>query len=139
MIHIMKYWVETCDIDGYRCDVAGMVPTDFWESARDELEKIKPQILMLAEAYRPAQHLKAFDLSYSWPIYDDLVKVVKGEEPAHSLDSTFVWERSKFPQGSLMMRFIDNHDKQFFETLLPYVLRYFHFLLFPLCLHYVLG
>jgi len=48
MIKALKYWVKEFDIDGYRCDVAGMVPVDFWENAVHELNKIKP-VFMLAE------------------------------------------------------------------------------------------
>ncbi|HEY4984760.1 MAG TPA: alpha-amylase family glycosyl hydrolase, partial [Verrucomicrobiae bacterium] len=53
MIAMFKYWVQTCDVDGFRCDVASMVPTDFWVQARTELEKTKPDIMMLAEASKP--------------------------------------------------------------------------------------
>ncbi|MEN9394398.1 MAG: hypothetical protein RL362_619, partial [Bacteroidota bacterium] len=49
MIESMKFWVKECDLDGYRCDVAMQVPTDFWDQARAELDAIKP-VFMLAEA-----------------------------------------------------------------------------------------
>ena len=45
MIDMLKYWMREFDLDGFRCDVAGEVPTDFWESARVELEKVKPDIV----------------------------------------------------------------------------------------------
>ena len=41
MIAMLKYWIQTCDVDGFRCDVAYMVPTDYWEQVRDELTKVK--------------------------------------------------------------------------------------------------
>ena len=44
------YWVKEADIDGFRCDMAGMVPTDFWEEAREALDSVKP-VFMLAEAW----------------------------------------------------------------------------------------
>src|ERR1044072_3446272 len=50
-------------------DVAGLVPTDFWESARPELTKIKPDIVMIAEANKPELLLKAFELDYAWPFH----------------------------------------------------------------------
>jgi glycosidase len=53
MTEMRKYWLREFDLDGFRCDVAGEVPTDFWENARSELEKIKPYIVMLAEAHKP--------------------------------------------------------------------------------------
>src|SRR6185503_20620415 len=54
MTDMLKYWVREFDLDGFRCDVAEEVPTDFWENARAELEKIKPDIVMLAEGHNPA-------------------------------------------------------------------------------------
>src|SRR2546426_8648571 len=52
MIGMLKHWLDpkAFDLDGFRCDVAYMVPTDFWEEARAELTKMKPDFLMLAEA-----------------------------------------------------------------------------------------
>jgi len=58
MINDMKFWVTEADIDGYRCDVAGMVPTEFWNRARKELDDIKP-VFMLAEAEQADHHDKA--------------------------------------------------------------------------------
>ena len=52
MITMMKYWIQTCDIDGFRCDVAWGVPEDFWEQATQKI-KTKPDIMMLAEASKP--------------------------------------------------------------------------------------
>jgi glycosidase len=68
MTDVLKYWIRDFDLDGFRCDVAGEVPTDFWENARRELEQIKPDIFMLAEAHRPELLVKAFELDYSWPM-----------------------------------------------------------------------
>ena len=52
MTDMLKYWIREFDLDGFRCDVAGEVPTDFWENARTELEQIKPDMFMLAEAHK---------------------------------------------------------------------------------------
>src|SRR5215212_2606601 len=48
MTDMLKHWIREFDLDGFRCDVAGEAPTDFWENARRELEQIKPDIVMLA-------------------------------------------------------------------------------------------
>ncbi len=62
MVDAMKYWLTETNIDGFRCDVAAMVPTEFWNYARKELEKIKP-VFMLAEANEPELQIHAFDMS----------------------------------------------------------------------------
>jgi cyclomaltodextrinase / maltogenic alpha-amylase / neopullulanase len=110
MITMMKYWVRDIGIDGYRCDVAELVPTDFWETAVKELETIKP-VLMLSEGTLPQHHLKAFDLTYSWNVYDVLEKVIGGSTPATIFHALLKTESCQFPQGSLRMRFNTNHDK----------------------------
>ncbi len=63
MLEVMSYWIREFDIDGYRCDVAGMVPLDFWETALEKMLKIKSDIFMLAEWQRPRLHLQAFQAS----------------------------------------------------------------------------
>jgi glycosidase len=110
MIDMMRWWVKDIGIDGFRCDVAELVPTDFWEEARKNLNLIKP-VMMLAEGSLPEHHLKAFDLSYSWNIYDALDVLMQGKRPATLLDEIFKNERLQFPTGSLRMRFNTNHDK----------------------------
>lgn len=111
MIDMLKFWVKEYDLDGFRCDVAYMVPTDFWEQARVELEQVKPDIMMLAEASKPELLLKAFDLDYSWPLHATLNKVMLEGAPASELKAS--WEESvkQFPRGSLHLRISDNHDE----------------------------
>jgi len=115
MIEMMKYWVRDVGIDGYRCDVSELVPTDFWDTARRELEKIKP-VIMLSEGTFPEHHVTAFDLTYSWNLYDALGKVVNGSTQAHVFDDLLKHESYQFPKGSLRMRFNTNHDKNAWEA-----------------------
>ncbi len=110
MIDMMKYWVRDVGIDGFRCDVSEMVPTDFWNDARAALDSIKP-VLMLSEGQYPEHHLKAFDVTYSWNFYHTLAPVLKGEKPASEFDSVLSRERSAYPAGSLRLRFSSNHDE----------------------------
>ncbi len=110
MIEMMKYWVKEFDIDGYRCDVAELVPIDFWNEARKELDRIKP-VLMLAEGSLPEQHLEAFDLTYSWNVYDALSRIIRKGHLPSVLDNVLESEKYKFPRGSLRLRFNENHDK----------------------------
>jgi cyclomaltodextrinase len=111
MIAMLKYWVREFDLDGFRCDVAGMVPTDFWEQAHAELEKVKPDILMLAEASKPELLVKAFDMDYSWPLHATLNKVFLEGAPASELRRSWEDSRRTFPQGSIHLRISDNHDE----------------------------
>lgn len=111
MVDMLKYWLREFNLDGFRCDVAGMVPTDFWEHARQELQAIKPDLLMLAEADKPDLLVKAFDLDYAWSFHAALTKVNFGEAPATALRKVWQQERTAFPRGALHMRFSDNHDE----------------------------
>lgn len=115
MIHMMKYWVKEEGIDGFRCDVAELVPTEFWETARQELDAIRP-VMMLAEGTLPEHHIKAFDLTYSWNVYDVLDKVINGSTPASVLDDILKTETYQFPRGSLRLRFNTNHDKNAWDA-----------------------
>ena len=121
MIEMMKYWVRDIGIDGYRCDVAEMVPTDFWERARKELDKIKP-IMMLSEGTIPEHHVEAFDMTYSWTVYDVFSKVIDGSTPVKVFDDILAIESYQYPRGALRLRFNTNHDKNAWDA--PVVLKF---------------
>lgn len=110
MIEMMRWWVKDVGIDGFRCDVAELVPTDFWEEARAQLNRIKP-VLMLSEGSIPEHQLKAFDLTYSWNLYDVLGGLLDGTVPPKRLDDLFRGEYLQYPTGALRLRFNTNHDK----------------------------
>ncbi|HWW76711.1 MAG TPA: alpha-amylase family glycosyl hydrolase, partial [Pyrinomonadaceae bacterium] len=112
MTDMLKFWLRDFDLDGFRCDVAGEVPTDFWEQARVELDKVKPDILLLAEADKPELLVRAFDLDYSWPLHGTLTDVLQGRRAASAIRETWEADASKYPQGALRMRFSDNHDER---------------------------
>ncbi len=110
MIEMLKYWVKEFDIDGFRFDVSELVPLDFWEEARAELEKIKPQF-WLSEGTLPEHHLKAFDMTYSWNIYDLFKPILDGKRSPQTILNSIKLEKFTFPKNSLRMRFNENHDK----------------------------
>jgi glycosidase len=112
MTDMLKYWIREFDLDGFRCDVAEEVPTDFWENARAELDKIKPDIVMLAEGHKAELLLKAFDFDYSWPLHSSLTNVLQGRNRASDLRLEWEKEFNEWPRGSLHMRFSDNHDER---------------------------
>jgi glycosidase len=111
MINMLKFWVRDAGVDGFRCDVAYMVPTDFWEAAREELQAINPEVIMLAEASQPELLLKAFDMDYSWPLHAALNEVLVHGAPASALRKSWEESRRRFPRGSLHLRISDNHDE----------------------------
>ena len=111
IIEVMKYWVREYDLDGFRCDVAHMIPTEFWEQARAELDKLKPGLFMLAEAEDPDQMVKAFDSDYSWSMMHAINNAVARTEPATAVRDAWLKERQSFPQGTLPMRISDDHDE----------------------------
>jgi cyclomaltodextrinase / maltogenic alpha-amylase / neopullulanase len=109
---MLKYWLKDFDLDGFRCDVAGEVPTDFWENARAELVKIKPDIIMIAEANKQELLTKAFDLDYAWPFHSTITDVLENGAPAQTIIFDWQKEHERYPQGALEMRFSDNHDEK---------------------------
>lgn len=110
MLDALKYWVREFDIDGYRCDVAEMVPLDFWEEVRVELDKIKP-VFMLAEGSDPALHRKAFDMTYDWKTHKAMNHIAQGKKNAAVIDSLLKAEQGLYPQNAFRMRFTSNHDE----------------------------
>ncbi|MGA9407623.1 MAG: alpha-amylase family glycosyl hydrolase [Bacteroidota bacterium] len=115
MIAMMKYWVRDIGVDGFRCDVAELVPIDFWDDARAALDSIKP-VMMLAEAAYPPHHLKAFDVSYGWDTYEVLAPIIQGKKSVLALDTILNIERAAYPQGSSIMRFSSNHDENAWDA-----------------------
>lgn len=112
MIDMLKYWVREFDLDGFRCDVAGEVPTDFWEQARAEVDRVKPETVWLAESEKPELLVRAFDFDYAWPFHSTLTDVLQGRRPASAMRETWEADARKYPRGSLRMRFSDNHDER---------------------------
>ena len=109
MINALKYWVQEFDIDGYRCDVAGMVPIEFWIEARKQLDEIKP-VFMLAEWDTPEMH-KAFDMTYDWGLHKIMNRIAKGENNTADLIKHIQSDKEKYPSHAFRMQFTDNHDE----------------------------
>ena len=112
MIDMLKFWVRDFDLDGFRCDVALMVPTDFWDEARAEVDKLNPNTIWLAEAEKPDLLLKAFDLDYSWNLHSTLTEVLQGSKSASEIRKVWEAQQVQFPRGAIRMRFSDNHDER---------------------------
>jgi cyclomaltodextrinase / maltogenic alpha-amylase / neopullulanase len=112
MTEMMKYWLRDFGVDGFRCDVAPTVPVDFWEAARDELEKINPQVIILADAgAKPGLLSKAFDVDSSWSFFYTLDLVMSSTEPVSYLKESWEHTDQQYPKGALHLRFSDSHEQ----------------------------
>lgn len=110
MIEAMKFWVKNTGIDGFRCDVAGMVPTKFWNRTRIALDSIKP-VFLLAEAEEPALQDSAFEMGYAWSTHHVMNKIAQAKLTANSLDSIIDSNARRFPSYAILMQFTSNHDE----------------------------
>ena len=111
MTDVLKYWVKEADIDGYRCDVAGFVPIDFWNNARKELDAIKP-VFMLAEWESRDMHAEAVDMTYAWSWYDAVRELTtRRRKDLGGLRNYYSWNESYYPPDIMRMTFVSNHDK----------------------------
>ncbi|MBI9072882.1 MAG: alpha-amylase [Melioribacteraceae bacterium] len=110
MIDALEYWVKECNIDGYRCDVASMVPVEFWDEARIALNKSK-HVFMLAEASEQHLQKNAFDMTYSWQLKDIMNEIAEGKKCALDLDEFFAKELQEYTKNDYRMTFTTNHDE----------------------------
>ncbi|GAB3113030.1 alpha-amylase [Aestuariicella hydrocarbonica] len=109
MVAAMQFWLDAVDVDGFRCDVAGEVPTEFWEFARPQLDRVKP-VFMLAEAEKPELHT-AFDMSYGWSFNELMNGIASGEHSAWEVNDYMQWRQQQFPADHRLMMFTTNHDE----------------------------
>ncbi len=125
MVEMLKYWASV-GVDGYRADVAPLVPLEFWEYARRELDEDYPGLIWLSESVEPhfitnltalghvAHHdhemYSAFDILYDYDVYNDLKGYLQGKNKLkHYLDGVRYQEQN-YPKGYLKIRTIENHD-----------------------------
>ena len=111
MIDAMKFWVINCDIDGFRCDVAGDVPVDFWEQARADLEKVKPLFMLAENENHPELCKKAFDANYGWGMHQVMWNVARGKDSVAQIIRQVMKVDSTLPKNAMQMNFITNHDE----------------------------
>lgn len=132
MIDAMKFWLTEVGVDGFRCDVAMEVPTDFWDEARAQLQVVKSDLFMLAEASVPELQKNAFDMGYNWPMKDLFSAIAatsgqytyKGadgnvrqypETHATAIDSLVQAQAKEYPKDTYLMNMITNHDLNSWE------------------------
>lgn len=121
MADAMAHWLYDAGIDGFRCDVAMMVPTDFWNGLRPRLQAVKPDLFMLAEASEPKLQEHAFDMGYNWPlavlfkqIANNAGQYTFGDDPgkkqAVAIDSLLASQQTDYPADTYLMNMVTNHD-----------------------------
>ncbi len=114
MADAMAYWVRDVDVDGFRCDVAGFVPTDFWDEVRAQLDAIKP-VFMLAEWEARDLHRHAFDMTYGWTWYETMHHIASGPATVDALRAYYANFTKSYPADAMRMLFVSNHDKNSWE------------------------
>ena len=114
MTDALKYWVREAGVDGYRADVAGYVPLDFWENARVELDAIKP-VFMLAEFDHRDVFAAAFDANYAWKWNNAMHDIATGKADTGALFGYYSEHESVFPRGAMRMTYTENHDQNAWE------------------------
>ncbi len=110
MTKAMVYWVEDVGVDGFRCDVAGYVPLDFWNQVRAELDAIKP-VFMLAEWDQRDAHQSAFDATYAWGWNNALHAITTGGANTGALYGFYSGNESAFPREAFRLMHVSNHDQ----------------------------
>lgn len=110
MIDAMKFWIKECDIDGYRCDMAHLVPLDFWQQAKKKLSKYKDNLFWLGECEVPEYHT-VFDATYTWRWMHASEEFYHGRMNLQSLLTVLYKSVTEFPHSALRIYFTSNHDE----------------------------
>ncbi|WP_203290688.1 alpha-amylase family glycosyl hydrolase [Maricaulis parjimensis] len=116
MAGAMEFWVREVGFDGFRCDVAGFVPLDFWERVRTDLEAIKP-VFMLAEWEQRDLHRHAFDATYAWSWNNMMHDVALNDAGAGAVRGYYLYEDANaWPRDAYRLRYVANHDQNSWEA-----------------------
>jgi alpha-amylase len=109
MVQAMQFWLTASDVDGFRCDMAMLVPLDFWREARTILDGQK-KLFWLAECEESSYH-DVFDATYTWRFLHKMESYWKGESGISGLDEVLDYYNNFFPPGALHAFFTSNHDE----------------------------
>ena len=124
-IDTLKYWAEI--VDGFRCDVAPLVPLDFWLRAREEVEQVRPGCFWLAESVEPSmirecraqgievlsdsELYQAFDACYDYDIFPLFQGYLEGRAPLERYARAVNAQEAVYPGNYVKLRFLENHDR----------------------------
>lgn len=110
MVEDMKFWLRETNIDGFRCDVAGFVPFDFWDDAITQLRGEREDIFMLAEWEDP-KHMKSFHMNYGWHMHHLMNQVAKGDTNVSAFINYTEILNNDYGPDDIRMYFTTNHDE----------------------------
>ncbi len=111
LIDSLLMWLREFDVDGFRCDVGGKIPLDFWEAARVEIDKMKKDVVMMLEGAKAPYAEKAFDLFYSFQTcHNGINDALRERKPASWVRRQWEREQAQGPKGVAWMRSTETHD-----------------------------
>jgi glycosidase len=126
LIDILKYWVEL-GVDGFRCDVASLIPVEFWLEAREAVAEVNPDVIWLAESVHAAyveirrvrglfaisdsELYAAFDITYDYDIWPVWQGAVRGSLPLSRYIEMLRFQDAIYPANYVKMRCVENHDQ----------------------------
>ncbi len=116
MVGILKYWTAK-GVDGFRCDMAEMVPVEFWGWAIPQVKKVNPNVIFIAEIYNPNAykdylHKGHFDYLYDKiGLYDAIRPLMSGSHGASAKNVYYAWRKVR-DYAPHMLTFLENHDEQ---------------------------
>ncbi len=119
MARSMAFWLRECNIDGFRCDVAGLAreyvteqqAVEFWEYARAVCDSVKQSFWLAEDEGLRALANKAFDANYAWECHHIMHQLAQGKENVNDLHKYFEKDALNFPKKFYRMNFTSNHDE----------------------------
>jgi len=125
MINMLVYWAKI--VDGFRCDVAPLIPLDFWLKAREAVDKVKPDFIWLAESVHPGfikylrdaghecssdcETFRAFDICYDYDIFDYMDDYLKDPKKLSRWLEAVFQQETIYPKNYVKLRSFENHDQ----------------------------
>lgn len=106
----MVYYISVTDADGFRLDVGDAIPKDFWKEARRRIRAVKKDAVLINEGIGYENMVDTFDSCYCFEWHEILRRVYCGEEAATAIREFHEGLAEKMPQGSKLLRDMDNHD-----------------------------
>ncbi len=122
MINVLKYWVTEYDIDGYRADYAGGVPTAFWEAAAIELASLKPLFMLAEDDSKYSLLNSAFDANYGFELMNLIHAVVNKTKTANDIRLYLEENLTRYPSSTFPVLYTTNHDINAWEGSIPELL-----------------